>query len=712
MQRVLFFLFVVLFTSPLVRGQEWVIQDGDLSYVGHSIEWWRDPTTVATYDEVQNKNFTPSESKVLNFNRDDAAYWLRLPLRNESEHEGFYLQLEFPMIDSIEVYLDENSSDPTYVVGDRFVYSERPVDHPTFIFPIDLEKGESRVVYLRVRSKDQLFLPLRIGHRDAISQDNGDIQLFLGLYFGVIFVMFFYNLFIYLTTKDLTYLYYILYIASVGLTQGSLEGLTFRYFFPNSPELYNASVVFFSAFTGFSAIEFAKVFVQPKKYTPGFYKGLIFFQIIYALAMITYVMGYVGISYTFVDFGALTVSLYALVFITIIANKGYRPAKFFLIAWTVFLAGIFVFALRNLGVIEYNFWTKSIIEIGSGLEAILLSIALADRINTLKKEKEASQEEALRVSKENERIVREQNEILEDKVRERTAALELTNSNLEQALSNLKEAQSQLVDAEKMASLGQLTAGIAHEINNPVNFISANIGPLRRDMDDIKELLEFLENKLVEANDAKTIEELEAFKEEIEFDYIIDEIDDLLQGMTDGTERTVEIIKGLKVFSRVDEQDIKFVDLHEGLDSTLILLNNSIKDIIDLIKDYGDIPKIECYAGKLNQVFMNIINNAAQAIKTNPTQEGKGKITISTQQIDSNRIRVTISDNGPGMPDSVKKKIFEPFFTTKPVGEGTGLGLSIVYNIIKNHHGTIDVESESGKGTQFIIELPVQHQVD
>lgn len=701
-QKVFIFLFATI-SSWISANDIWVISEqAELGYVGESASYWRDSTGSASFQEALNADYTLSTTKVLNFNRDDAAYWIRIPVTNTSELSRFYLQLEHPMIDSIEVYFGEGM-DAKYRTGDRYKFEDRPVSHATFLFPFDLEYGDSLVFYVRVKSKDQLFLPLRLGDVESISIDNGKKSIFLGIYLGVIFVMFFYNLFVYFTTRDPSYLWYILYILFVGLTQASLEGLVFQFLVPNSPALYNASAVFFSAFTGFAAIEFAKVFVRTKKFTPNFHKGLIVFQIIYALAIITYLMGEVALSFTFTDAGALTVSIYALIFVSIIAKKGYRPAKFFLIAWTAFLAGIFIFALRNFGVVEYTFWTKSIIELGSGVEAILLSIALADHINTLKKEKEASQEEALRVSKENERIVREQNEILEQMVQERTQKLQDT-------LANLKEAQSQLVDAEKMASLGQLTAGIAHEINNPVNFISANIGPLRRDLDDIKELLEWLEDKLRESENLQTVKELEAFKEEIEFDYIIEEVDDLLQGMQDGTNRTVEIIKGLKVFSRVDEQDIKFVNLHEGLDSTLILLNNSIKDLMDLEKDYGELPKVECYAGKLNQVFMNILNNAAQAIKEDTNRKERGKITLKTEPVGNTHVRVTISDNGPGMPEDVQKKVFEPFFTTKPVGEGTGLGLSIVYNIIKSHNGTIEVESEAGVGTSFIITLPVEQE--
>lgn len=701
MKKYLSLLLTLFSLVGLAQVDHWLITDENkLGYVGLNTQYYRDSTNIAELSDIELVDFKKSTAEVLNFNRDKSAYWLKIPIVNESRNREFFLQLEHPLIDSLEVYM--SGYEPTYKTGDRYPFSHRPIEHPTFLFPVELEPGDSTVIYLRVRSMDQLFLPIRVGTQRAITADNGNKQVFLGIYIGVIFVMFFYNLFIYITTRDKSYLSYIAYILFIGLTQISLEGITYQYLYPNSPDFYNGSIVFYSAFVGFSAIEFAKIFVQTKRFTPNFHKGLYIFQALYTFAIPAYLFGLTSLSYALVDIGALTVSLYALVFLTIIARKGYRPAKFFLIAWTVFLAGLFIFALKNFGVIEYNFWSKSILEIGSGVEAILLSIALADRINTLKKEKEASQEEALRVSKENERIVREQNELLEQMVRERTKKLEDT-------LSNLKEAQSQLVDAEKMASLGQLTAGIAHEINNPVNFISANIGPLRRDMDDIKELLEWLENKLRESENAKTVEELEQFKEEIEFDYIIDEVDDLLQGMQDGTDRTVEIIKGLKIFSRVDEQDIKFVDLHEGLDSTLILLNNSIKDLIDLEKNYGALPKVECYAGKLNQVFMNIINNAAQAIKTNPDQTEKGKITLTTEALDDDHIAIRISDNGPGMPESVKKKIFEPFFTTKPVGEGTGLGLSIVYNIIRSHNGEIEVESEAGKGTTFILTLPVQH---
>jgi len=305
----------------------------------------------------------------------------------------------------------------------------------------------------------------------------------------------------------------------------------------------------------------------------------------------------------------------------------------------------------------------------------------------------------LRVLGINENLVREQNSMLEDKVKIRTDELEL-------ALRNLQNTQSQLVNQEKMASLGQLTAGIAHEINNPINFVSSNITPLKRDIKDIMEIIGFYRSKgELEFSDASK-KEAKDLEEELELDYVLDEVEQLLKGMDDGARRTVEIVKGLRIFSRVDEQDVKKVDLHDGINSTIILLNSSMPTRIRIERDFGELPLVECLAGKINQVFMNIINNAIHAISDNIEKIKDPRILITTRSI-RDSIIIEIGDNGLGMPESVKKKIFEPFFTTKAVGKGTGLGLSIVYSIIENHKGTLVVETEEGQGTTFIITLPV-----
>jgi two-component system NtrC family sensor kinase len=267
-------------------------------------------------------------------------------------------------------------------------------------------------------------------------------------------------------------------------------------------------------------------------------------------------------------------------------------------------------------------------------------------------------------------------------------------------MEKLKSTQAQLINSEKMASLGQLTAGIAHEINNPINYISAGINPLKRDMAEINELFNRYRKISQNGYDENLLNDARQYSDEIESEYLFEEIQSLLHGIEEGATRTTEIIMGLRNFSRMDEDAMKTANINDGIDSTLMLLKNKLKNKVKIIKDYGQIQPIDCYPGKLNQVFMNIINNAADAIKD------KGTITIRTWS-EGGSVLVSIKDNGMGMPDKVRKKIFEPFFTTKDVGQGTGLGLSISFGIIEQHNGSISIKSAAGKGSEFIIRLPI-----
>jgi signal transduction histidine kinase len=331
-------------------------------------------------------------------------------------------------------------------------------------------------------------------------------------------------------------------------------------------------------------------------------------------------------------------------------------------------------------------------------------LALADRINVFKAEKEKSQEETVIALKENERIIREQNVMLELKVEERT-------HELNESLENVKQAQSQLVEAEKMASLGQLTAGIAHEINNPINFVTSNINPLKRDVEMILDVMTTIESvSQSDASDVEKRKKIADYKEEIDFDYLVVEIRHLIKGIHEGASRTAEIVKGLKIFSRLDEDDLKKTDINEGIESTLIIVNNLLNGYVKVITEYGGLPLVECYAGKLNQVFLNIISNAIYAVNKKFGDNQGGEIKISTIN-DGENVVITIADNGIGMTEEARKKIFEPFYTTKEVGEGTGLGMSIAYNTIKKHNGQILLNSVLGEGTQFILKIPIVYNI-
>lgn len=305
-------------------------------------------------------------------------------------------------------------------------------------------------------------------------------------------------------------------------------------------------------------------------------------------------------------------------------------------------------------------------------------------------------------------------ENLEEKVKERTHALNQKNEQLSDTLTQLKNTQKQLVDSAKMASLGQLTAGIAHEINNPINFVSANVAPLKQDIDDIKAIyldvltLAELSGKQLAEKTATIIQKME----EQDLLFIFEEMDQLLEGIREGAQRTKGIVDGLSIFSRGGNENYRWVDLHEGIDSTLMLLNNKIKGRIDIVKKYGELPQIECLPGKINQVLMNILNNAIFAIEEKIAQapESEALIEIKTEIPNGDyAAQIHIRDTGIGMPPSVCDRVFEPFFTTRDVGKGTGLGLSISFGIIEQHGGVISVESEEGVGTTFSILLP-QHQ--
>jgi signal transduction histidine kinase len=259
-----------------------------------------------------------------------------------------------------------------------------------------------------------------------------------------------------------------------------------------------------------------------------------------------------------------------------------------------------------------------------------------------------------------------------------------------------------------MSSIGQLAAGVAHEINNPVGFINSNLTTLNEYLADMKRLFGMYapldrvmkDQRYEEAGQIH--QDIEKFKQEIGIEFIVEDLTKILDESKEGVERVTSIVKSLKDFSHVDTGDkrVEF-DLNEGLESTLRIVWNELKYKAEVIREYGEIPKVSGLPQQINQVFMNLLVNAAQAI------HDKGKIKIRTYK-GNGWVNVEISDTGTGMSDEVKRRVFEPFFTTKPVGKGTGLGLSIVYGIMEKHHGKIEVESEVGKGTKFTVRLPLE----
>ncbi|MEA5565702.1 ATP-binding protein [Anabaena sp. UHCC 0399] len=293
-----------------------------------------------------------------------------------------------------------------------------------------------------------------------------------------------------------------------------------------------------------------------------------------------------------------------------------------------------------------------------------------------------------------------------------TAQAKAQTEKLQQALHDLQLAQTQLIQSEKMSSLGQLIAGVAHEINNPVNFICGNLKYVAEYAQDLLHLLQYYQQFSPVATT-----ELQSELDNIDVEFIMEDLPKLLDSMKLGTDRIVEIVKSLKNFSRHDEAQMKTVNIYSGIDGTLMILRHRLKassnrPAIEIIKDYTELPLVECYPGKLNQVFMNILANAVDALEeameneviANPTPQ----ITIRTQTIDDQWVVIRIADNGPGMNEEVIHRIYDPFFTTKEIGKGTGLGMAITYQIVvEGHGGTLKCRSQPGKGTEFWIQIPV-----
>ncbi|MGK7899994.1 MAG: sensor histidine kinase, partial [Hormoscilla sp.] len=285
-------------------------------------------------------------------------------------------------------------------------------------------------------------------------------------------------------------------------------------------------------------------------------------------------------------------------------------------------------------------------------------------------------------------------------LKEKNVQLHDNNQRLGKTLRELQRTQAQMIHTEKMSSLGQMVAGVAHEINNPISFIYGNVNHATDYFGDLLKLIESYQQSY-----PNPTEEVLDTVEEIDMEYLVDDLSKLLGSMKSGAERIRNIVLSLRNFSHLDESSMKPVDINSGIESTLLILQNRFESRrCEVIKEYGQLPLVNCYASELNQVFLHIINNALDALHNSPSPQ----ITITTEVTRSDTVKISIADNGPGMSDEVRSRIFDPFFTTKPVGSGTGLGLAVSYQIVvEKHGGSLTCISGPGQGTSFAIEIPM-----
>jgi len=694
--------------------------DNEYFSINKSIYYFEDGKGDLSFEDISNPTFSDSfilsTRKSLNFGYTHSTYWVKFHLKNfDPQINDWILEIDYELLDSIDFYYqDQEGQWRSKAFGDMYPFEQREWDYRTFIIPLQLPDKEIHTYYLRFKTMGTMQFPMNISREKSFLRKLFLSETYYGIFFGIMILLIIYNAFVYFSLRDITYFHYIILILSTTILVAFLSGHIFQYVLGDYMWWSNKLLPSSIALSEFCIINFTRSFLNTKKLYARLDKVLIFLLFLSFIMM--FLLFFTNFHFS-IQVAAYTSQLYILICLLsgiLCLLKGNKAALLFILAFTLFLIGALAISFIAIGIIGENTITAHGMELGVMLNGVFLSLALINSYKISELEKEKAHEEILQMRQ-------KATELLEQKVKERTAEIQDKNEALRQqqeelktinellenqkeelqkALESLKLTQSQLVQSEKMASIGQLVAGIAHEINNPVTFISAGVDSLNANLVEVRQVLDIY-HMITPDNAEEKLKEIEKLKKEIEYHETVIEIDKLIDSVRTGSDRTAEIVKGLRTFSRLDEDVLKFADIHEGLDSTLILLRNKYKEHIEIEKHYGDIPEIECYPGQLNQVFMNILSNAIDAI------EDKGTIAISTS-ISNRSIRISIKDTGRGISENIRSKIFDPFFTTKEVGKGTGLGLSICHSIIEKHSGSIEVKSEVGKGSEVVISLPVK----
>lgn len=618
-------------------------------------------------DKAGNKTITEIQQQaqwqiwqgdnILNFGMTQSVYWIKLELHNFATEQ--YLRLKSPLLDCIDIYFIQQGQVDHRQSGAAYPFSQREMLALDYLFKIPQGKSTA---YIRLHSNFALQIPIEIASLTHFNQSSIKQYWDLGLYFGLMLVMVLYNLFIFLSVRDKTYLYYILYISALTLTYASFKGIAFQHLWNENP-FYNTLVPTIASLPAIFIVLFAMKFLGISRKTfPCTYRICCLFILVLVICCLVNISGDYYFSANVSQVTTSVMSLFIL-FISVVAyRKSVKTARFFILAWTLYLISVVIYILQLQAIISFSDFTNNITLYGSAIEAVLISFALADRINILKREKDLSQKRALQL-------------------------------------------QSKIVETEKLVSLGQLTAGIAHEINNPLTFIKANIKPLKRNLSTLQEIIDRYSTAIPAAKGQQQLGAIADFKQKLDYDYIQDETQLLLQGIEDGANRTVTIVEGLKSFSRLGSGDFQLYKLAVGIESTLTLLGHQLREnMISINKDYGNDITVNCLPDRINQVFMNIFSNAIDALGEKNGDNPEISVVLSADQ---DWVTVKISDNGVGIDEAAMNKLFDPFFTTKEVGSGTGLGLSIVYGIIQDHNGIITVDSIPNKSTVFTLKLPV-----
>lgn len=651
----------IIWLSTLTSfGQTAILLDdsAELQDIGKQTYYLEDASLGLSIEEIINNNLeTPFKSysqETINFSSTASAYWLKFKV-TKTIPGNFFLNVGSAYIDSISLYeLDEkNKLISTRHTGDDLPFDTREIEVGNYLFALDFDEGATRTFYLRVKSDQPLFFLLRVGTLSNFVAYEHDLDFLQGIYFGFMLLIFLYNLFLYFSTRERIYLYYIAYVFSITWFMASVFGYFFEYFWPNTP-FFNQLVVVSSGLTMITATLFTQKFLNTKKSDTRLHKGSMVFLFIGFLVCLFVLLGYKIEGLKLAQGGLLIMAMYFLIIGIRFKLKGFRPAIYYLFAWGALIIGICFAILESLNLTFVMSYLNAM-QIGSALEVLLLSFALGDRINMYKKQKEDAQLEALISAKENERLIQEQNIILEEKVKERTA--EVANQN--EALIILNKEKDMLVNL------------VAHDLRTPLH--------------QMKGLIWLLDIPAMEVT-----EDQETY---------LYEINNSIDRLTQMTSRILDT-------HALEKNEIKLINEIISLNELIpyVVQNFHLTATEKNIKLLAEVEEgnhsVEVDKNYLIQVLENLLSNALKFSK-------KGSKVVLHVKSNKGKTKVVVEDNGPGISEEDQKKLFGRFqkLSAQPTaGESSiGLGLSIVKKYVEAMNGEIHCESQLGIGTKFII---------
>lgn len=681
-------------TQPVVRVGP---QPLDL-VLGRYVTVLSDPGGQLTVDDVRrlpDDAFRPVHQDVPNFSFTRSHYWFRLRIDWADPALTVYrLWQQYPLTDYFTLYRPDGHGGYRAVrVGDQQPFARRELPTRAFGFTLMPRAGQVEDYYLELHGAGTLVVDLNLTSHATAQADTETRHLLYGFYYGAILALLLYNLMLYASLRERVYLWYTLYVAGLGLTFFDINGLAFRYLWPDFTWM-NTGFLMFTCLSLLAQAQFTRHFLSLRREWPGLDRVLLMAVGLCALGIVAVPLAPARLLYPASQQLAALVAILCIIAGTGLWLRGYRPARYFTLASGFYIVGILVYVLQNFGWLGTSHFTSHSVQIGSSFELVLYSLALADRIRLMRIEKRQVEHVA-------HRQLLEYNRSLEHSVQARTQDLLATLRTVSEKHEAMVAMQQQLVQSEKMSSLGTLVAGVAHEINNPANFTRLAADNVRR---GILQLQDFLHGLADADSDPALVAEVAGRFARLE---------EQLALVREGTDRLALIVRDLQSFSRVGDPEAQVAAPDDGLEATLNLVRAQYGDRVDIrVERANPDARGRCNPAALNQVFMNLAVNGCQAIlekqvRTDGTAPAAGHLHVVTRLAANGDWIAEFHDDGIGMDASTRDRIFEPFFTTKEVGTGTGLGLSVSYGIVRRHGGDIQVHSTAGEGSCFVVRLPL-----